>query len=98
MAHEIVMPTLGLTMTEGTVEEWTFREGDHVKKGDVLLSISTDKLTNDVESEADGVLLKILLSSGETAPCKAVIGYLGQEGEAVPDGAQPPEEAAKAQT
>ena len=98
MAHEIVMPKLGLTMTEGTVEEWKFREGDHVKKGDVLLSISTDKLTNDVESEADGVLLKILLSSGETAPCKAVIGYLGQEGEAVPDGAQPPEGAAKAQT
>ena len=98
MAHEIVMPKLGLTMTEGTVEEWKFREGDHVKKGDVLLSISTDKLTNDVESEADGVLLKILLSSGETAPCKAVIGYLGQEDEAVPDGAQPPEGAAKAQT
>ena len=75
MAYEILMPKLGLTMTEGTVEEWKFREGDHVKKGDVLLSISTDKLTNDVESEADGVLLKILLSSGETAPCKAVIGY-----------------------
>lgn len=32
MAHEIVMPKLGLTMTEGTVEEWKFREGDHVKK------------------------------------------------------------------
>ena len=59
MAHEIVMPKLGLTMTEGTVEEWKFREGAHVKKGDVLLSISTDKLTNDVEATASGVPLTL---------------------------------------
>ena len=77
MAYEILMPKLGLTMTEGTVEEWKFREGDYVKKGDALFSVSTDKLTNDVESEAEGVLLKILLPAGETAPCKAVVGYLG---------------------
>ena len=57
MAHEILMPKLGLTMTEGTVEEWKFKEGDTVKKGDILLSVATDKLTNDVESEVDGVLL-----------------------------------------
>ena len=88
MAYEILMPKLGLTMTEGTVEEWKFREGDYVKKGDALFSVSTDKLTNDVESEAEGVLLKILLPAGETAPCKAVVGYLGQEGESVPGGAK----------
>ena len=97
MAHEIVMPKLGLTMTEGTVEEWKFREGDHVKKGEVLFSVSTDKLTNDVEAEAEGVLLKILLPAGETAPCKAVIGYLGREGETVPDGIQPAEGVAEPQ-
>ena len=91
MAYEILMPKLGLTMTEGTVEEWKFREGDYVKKGDALFSVSTDKLTNDVESEAEGVLLKILLPAGETAPCKAVVGYLGQEGESVPGGAKPDE-------
>ncbi len=84
MSYEILMPKLGLTMTEGTVEEWKFQEGDYVKKGDPLFSVSTDKLTNDVEAEAEGVLLKILLPAGETAPCKAVIGYLGQEGENVP--------------
>lgn len=87
MPYEILMPKLGLTMTEGTVEEWKFQEGDYVKKGDPLFSVSTDKLTNDVEAEAEGVLLKILLPAGETAPCKAVIGYLGQEGENVPVGA-----------
>lgn len=84
MAQEILMPKLGLTMTEGTIEEWKFKEGDAVRKGDVLFSVATDKLTNDVEAEADGILLKILLSAGETAPCKAVIGYIGQAGEAVP--------------
>ena len=80
MAHEILMPKLGLTMTEGTVEEWKFKEGDTVKKGDILLSVATDKLTNDVESEVDGVLLKILLPEGESAPCKAVIAYVVSRG------------------
>lgn len=84
MALEILMPKLGLTMTEGTIEEWKFKEGDAVKKGDILFSVATDKLTNDVEAEADGILLKILLPEGETASCKAVIGYIGQAGEVVP--------------
>ena len=87
MATEVLMPKLGLTMTEGTIEEWKFKEGDTVKKGDILFSVATDKLTNDVEAEEDGVLLKILLPEGETAPCKSVIGWIGAAGEAVPDAA-----------
>ena len=51
MATEVLMPKLGLTMTEGTIEEWKFKEGDTVKKGDILFSVATDKLTNDVECE-----------------------------------------------
>ena len=85
MATEVLMPKLGLTMTEGTIEEWKFKEGDTVKKGDILFSVATDKLTNDVEAEEDGVLLKILLPEGETAPCKSVIAWIGAAGEAVPD-------------
>lgn len=86
MAQEVLMPKLGLTMTEGTIEEWKYKEGDSVKKGDILFSVATDKLTNDVEAEADGVLLKILLPEGETAPCKAVIAYIGEEGEVIAEG------------
>ena len=86
MAQEVLMPKLGLTMTEGTVEEWKYKEGDSVKKGDILFSVATDKLTNDVEAEADGVLLKILLPEGETAPCKAVIAYIGEAGEVIAAG------------
>lgn len=84
MATEVLMPKLGLTMTEGTIEEWKFKEGDTVKKGDILFSVATDKLTNDIEADTDGVLLKILLSEGETAACKSVIAYIGAVGEAVP--------------
>lgn len=86
MAQEVLMPKLGLTMTEGTIEEWKYKEGDSVKKGDILFSVATDKLTNDVEAEADGVLLKILLPEGETAPCKAVIAYIGEAGEVIAAG------------
>ena len=69
MATEVLMPKMGLTMTEGTIEEWKFKEGDTVKKGDILFSVATDKLTNDVECDTDGVLLKILLPEGETGAC-----------------------------
>ena len=89
MATEVLMPKLGLTMTEGTIEEWKIKEGQPVKKGDVLFSVATDKLTNDVEADADGILLKILLPEGETGPCKSVIAYIGAEGEAVPGVAAP---------
>lgn len=84
MATEVLMPKMGLTMTEGTIEEWKKKEGDAVKAGDVLYSVATDKLTNDVECDTDGTLLKILFGEGETVACKTVVAYIGQPGEAVP--------------
>lgn len=90
MSIEVLMPKLGLTMTEGTIEEWKFREGDAVKKGDVLFTVATDKLTNDVECEADGTLLKIVLPAGETADCKSVVAYIGEAGEQAPAGNEAP--------
>ena len=83
MVTKVLMPKLGLTMTEGTIEEWKLKEGDAVKAGDILFSVATDKLTNDIEADTDGVLLKILLPEGETAPCKSVIAYIGAAGEVV---------------
>ena len=84
MATEILMPKLGLTMTEGTIDEWKKNVGDTVSKGEILFSVETDKLTNDVEAEADGVLLRIDVPAGETVPCKTVIGWLGSAGETIP--------------
>lgn len=87
MAFEIKMPQLGLTMEEGTVAQWLKQEGDTVAKGDVLLEIITDKLTSEIESEADGVLLKIVAKEGEDVPVKGLLGYIGEAGETVGDAA-----------
>lgn len=89
MAFEIKMPQLGLTMEEGTVAQWLKQEGDTVAKGDVLLEITTDKLTSEIESEADGVLLKIVAKEGEDVPVKGLLGYIGEAGETVGDAAAP---------
>ena len=83
MAFEVLMPQLGLTMEEGTVSHWVKHEGDAVKTGDVLLEITTDKLTNEVTSEHDGVLLKIVAQEGDDIPVKGLLCYVGQPGEAV---------------
>ena len=64
MAYEVLMPQLGLTMEEGTVSQWIKHEGDAVKAGDVVVEITTDKLTNEITSEQDGVLLKIVAQEG----------------------------------
>ena len=89
MAFEVLMPQLGLTMEEGTVSQWIKHEGDEVKTGDVIVEITTDKLTNEVVSEHDGVMLKIVAQEGEDIPVKGLLAYIGQPGEAVGDAAAP---------
>ena len=96
MAFEVLMPQLGLTMEEGTVSQWIKHEGDAVKTGDVLLEITTDKLTNEVTSEHDGVLLKIVAQEGEDVPVKGLLCYVGQPGEAVGGAPAAPAAAAPA--
>ena len=96
MAFEILMPQLGLTMEEGTVTQWLKQEGDQVKAGEAVLEITTDKLTNEVTSEHDGVLLKIVAQEGEDIPVKGLLGYIGQAGEQVDDTAAPAPAAAPA--
>ena len=83
MAVEVKMPQLGLTMEEGTVTKWLKQEGDAVKAGDILLEITTDKLTSEVASEAEGILLKIVAQEGEDVPVKGILAYIGAAGEQV---------------
>ena len=96
MAVEVLMPKLGLTMTEGTLSEWKVPAGAPIQKGDILFSVETDKLTSDIPSPSDGILLKTLLCPGQSAPCKSVIAYIGQPDEVLPPAAQtpPPQTAA----
>ena len=65
MAYELKMPQLGLTMEEGTVSKWIKHEGDAIKVGDVVVEITTDKLTNEVASEFDGTILKIVAQEAD---------------------------------
>ncbi|HIE43436.1 MAG TPA: dihydrolipoyl dehydrogenase, partial [Candidatus Omnitrophica bacterium] len=76
MIKEIIMPKLGQTVEEATVEKWHKKEGDKVEKGEVLLEVVTDKATLEVESFHKGFLRKILVKEGETVPVLQVIGYV----------------------
>ncbi len=83
MAHEVTMPQLGLTMEEGTISKWLKKEGDSVAVGEPLVEITTDKLTNEVISEAAGTLLKIVAQEGDDIPVKGLLAYIGAAGEQV---------------
>ncbi|MEC0170968.1 dihydrolipoamide acetyltransferase family protein [Paenibacillus graminis] len=64
MAELIVMPKLGLTMTEGTISNWRKAEGDTVAQGEILFDVETDKISNEVEAKLSGVLRKIIVEEG----------------------------------
>ena len=74
MTVTIAMPQLGLTMTEATVGAWLKKPGDTVRKDEPVLSISTDKVDMDVESNVDGVLRDILVEEGQHRACGNRIG------------------------
>lgn len=83
MAEKVVMPKLGASMEEGTIDNWLVEVGDKVEAGDPIVEIQTDKITIEVEAEVDGVLLKKLYDVGDTVPVLEVIAYIGEEGEAI---------------
>lgn len=86
MATELVMPKLGLTMTEGTIEKLLVKEGDEVSVGDVVAEISSEKLTSEVEANDDGTIIKLVAEEGDTIACKAPMAYIGEPGEEVDAG------------
>ncbi len=81
MATAIVMPKLGLAMKTGTLGKWLKNEGDKVKKSEALVEVMTDKITNKVESPAEGILLKIIAVKGATLPVGGLMGVIGEAGE-----------------
>jgi pyruvate dehydrogenase E2 component (dihydrolipoamide acetyltransferase) len=85
MAAEVIMPKAGMAMDEGTVVQWYKQVGDSIEQGEAVLEILTDKVNMDVEAEASGVLLVQLAKAGDVLPVFTVIGYIGAEGEAVPE-------------
>ena len=85
MATEIKLPRLGQGMESGTIVKWLKSEGEPVKKREALYELDTDKVTQEVEAEADGVLLKILAGEGEEIEVGKRIAVIGEQGEEVPD-------------
>jgi pyruvate dehydrogenase E2 component (dihydrolipoamide acetyltransferase) len=94
---EVRLPRLGQGMESGTIVKWLKAEGEAVEKGEPLYELDTDKVTQEVEAEASGVLLKIAIPEGEVEVGKT-IGFIGAEGEAVQEVAETAEAGARPQT
>jgi pyruvate/2-oxoglutarate dehydrogenase complex dihydrolipoamide acyltransferase (E2) component len=82
VATEIKLPRLGQGMEAGTITRWLKSEGEQVEKGEPLYELDTDKVTQEVEADASGVLLKIAVAEGEV-PVGRTIAVIGEEGEQV---------------
>ena len=81
MATEVMMPKLSPTMEEGQVARWLKKEGDRVSMGEPLAEIDTDKATMEMQALSNGVLRKILIKEGESAPLGQLIAIIGEPDE-----------------
>lgn len=83
MATKVVMPKLGLTMTEGVLSRWLVADGAEVKKGQPIFEIETDKVVNEAQADADGIL-RIVAEASSTVPVMGLVGYILEPGEEMP--------------
>jgi pyruvate dehydrogenase E2 component (dihydrolipoamide acetyltransferase) len=83
MATELTLPRLGQGMEAGTIVKWLKSEGDRVEKGEALYELDTEKVTQEVEADASGVVLKILAQEGEEVEVGKPVAVIGDEGEEV---------------
>jgi pyruvate dehydrogenase E2 component (dihydrolipoamide acetyltransferase) len=88
MATEVLIPKLGMTMTEGTVAEWRVPDGGEVKTGEIIYKLETEKIEFEVEAEASGTV-RHLVPEGTALEPGAVVAYILAPGEAMPAGVVP---------
>src|SRR5579859_5047871 len=81
---KVEMPKMGDTMEEGKILRWIKKEGDQVKRGEMLAEVETDKVNIEIEAFASGMLRKILVSEGDSAPIGAAIALIGAPDEPLP--------------
>src|ERR1700704_3560436 len=94
MATQVIMPKLSPTMEEGQLSRWLKKEGDKVSMGEPLAEIDTDKATMEMQALGDGVLRKILIQEGESAPLGQLIAIIGEPDEDISSiASQPPASA-----
>ena len=89
MSTKIPIPKLGQSEETVTIESWKVKEGDVIKKGDVLFEIETDKAVLEVESQFEGTLLKIIIQAGKEVPVMSIAAVIGEPGEEIPEIEQP---------
>ena len=92
MSSQVTLPRLGQGMESGTIVRWLKSEGEKVEKGDPLYELDTEKVTQEVEADSSGVLLKILAGEGEEIEVGKAIAVIGEEGEEVAEPAAEAEE------
>jgi len=92
-AIDVVMPQMGVSVSEGTVTRWLKQEGEHVEADEPLLEISTDKVDTEVPSPASGTLTQILVQEGETVDVGTKLAVIGGDGDAAAPKADVPEPA-----
>ena len=85
MATTVNIPQWGMGISEGKIVKWLKQEGDAIKEGEPLVEIETAKAVQEMEAPESGILLKILLDEGQSAPVRSVIGVIGEAGEDIAD-------------
>lgn len=83
MATKVIMPQGGQDIEVGSIVRWLKKEGDPVKKGEVICEVETEKAVFEVEAPEDGFLKKIVVKEGQQTPILSVIGFIGERDEAI---------------
>ena len=92
-AVDVVMPQMGVSVSEGTITRWLKQEGEHVEADEPLLEISTDKVDTEVPSPASGTLTQIVVQEGQTVEVGTMLAQIGGEASGDGQAAAPPEPA-----
>jgi 2-oxoglutarate dehydrogenase complex dihydrolipoamide succinyltransferase (E2) component len=95
---QVQMPNFGLSIVEGTIENWNKKEGDLVQKDEILVTVTTEKVAVDIPAECSGVLLKIFFTAGQTVKVGETIAMIGAPGEAAAGVVTPPQRPAAAES
>ncbi|HZB35459.1 MAG TPA: dihydrolipoamide acetyltransferase family protein [Gaiellaceae bacterium] len=90
-AVDVVMPQMGVSVSEGTITKWLKQEGEEIQADEPLLEISTDKVDTEVPSPGSGVVQQILVQEGETVEVGTRLAVIGAPGAAREEEAAPPE-------
>src|SRR5690348_15954876 len=93
-AVDVVMPQMGVSVSEGTITRWLKQEGEEIEADEPLLEISTDKVDTEVPSPGSGVVAQIIVQEGETVAVGTTLAVIGDSAGAAAPAEQAPQAAA----